>query len=286
VSREIPMNYRPRFSLVVLLALFASTSVYAGPGGGGGHSGGHSGGRGASGHSGGHASGHFFGHIFGHHSGGKDSQVAKTPDNRDDAALLTSAMAANRQRPHPAPAVFIPGLTPRFVSRPNRQFVSGFCGSFGFSRHTFLFPGDFNCFGDPFFFDSFFAGGFVAGYLGFNSFIAAGDLSAASGPMDFSPATDSAGESFESSTPAPAEDREMSPDAPVTSEAPVILLQLKDGSMYGLTRYWVEDGRLYYVTTYGGENSVPLDRIDIPKTVQLNADRNIPFVLPGAASLP
>jgi len=56
--------------------------------------------------------------------------------------------------------------------------------------------------------------------------------------------------------------------------------------MYGLTRYWVEDGRLYYVTTYGGENSVPLDRIDIPKTVQLNADRNIPFVLPGAASLP
>jgi len=82
VSREIAMNYRPRFPLVVLLALFASTSVYAGHGGGGGHSGGHSGGRGASGHSGGHTAGHFFGHIFGHHSGGKDSQVPKTPDNR------------------------------------------------------------------------------------------------------------------------------------------------------------------------------------------------------------
>lgn len=56
--------------------------------------------------------------------------------------------------------------------------------------------------------------------------------------------------------------------------------------MYGLTRYWVEDSRLYYVTTYGGENSVPLDRVDFPMTMQLNSDRNVSFVLPGAAPAP
>lgn len=286
MSREIAMNHRPRFSLVVLLALFASTSVYAGHGGGGGHSGGHSGGRGVSGHPGGHASGHFFGHIFGHHSGGKESQVPKTPDNRGGAALLTSAMAPNRQRPHPAPAVFNSGLTQRFLLHRNRQFVSDVCGSFGFSWHTFLFPGDFNCFGDPFFFDPFISGGFVAGYLGSNSFIDAGDLSAVSGPLDLSPAADAAGEPFVGSAAVPGEDNEFFSDASATAEAPFVLLQLKDGSMYGLTRYWVEDGRLYYMTTYGGENSVPLDRVDFSKTAQLNADRNIPFVLPGAASVP
>jgi hypothetical protein len=63
------------------------------------------------------------------------------------------------------------------------------------------------------------------------------------------------------------------------SEQPVTLLQLRDGSMYGLVDYWVEDGQLHYTTTYGGQNSLELDRIDLEKTVQLNAERGIQFVL-------
>jgi len=78
---------------------------------------------------------------------------------------------------------------------------------------------------------------------------------------------------------------ESSPASPVTAEEPVILLQLRDGSMYGLTRYWVEGGRLHYITNYGGENSVPLDRVDFARTTQLNAGRGTPLVLPGAAPL-
>jgi hypothetical protein len=50
--------------------------------------------------------------------------------------------------------------------------------------------------------------------------------------------------------------------------------------MYGLTDYWVKDGELHYKTTYGGENSVSFERIDFAKTVQLNADRDVRFVLP------
>jgi hypothetical protein len=66
----------------------------------------------------------------------------------------------------------------------------------------------------------------------------------------------------------------------VKAGSPITLLQLRDGSMYGLTDYWVEGGELHYRTTYGGENSLPFERIDFAKTVQLNTDRDVPFVLP------
>ncbi len=60
---------------------------------------------------------------------------------------------------------------------------------------------------------------------------------------------------------------------------PLTLLQLKDGSMYGLVDYWLEDGRLRYITSYGGENSVPIDQIDLDQTVKLNWERGVEFVL-------
>jgi hypothetical protein len=64
---------------------------------------------------------------------------------------------------------------------------------------------------------------------------------------------------------------------------PITLLQLRDGSMYGLTDYWISDGVLHYTTTYGGQNSLPFERIDLEKTVQLNANRDVPFgLLPQA----
>jgi hypothetical protein len=69
------------------------------------------------------------------------------------------------------------------------------------------------------------------------------------------------------------------PGAEQPPARPMTLLQLKNGWMYGLTDYWIEDGRLHYLTTYGGENSVPLEEIDFDKTVQLNAERGVEFVL-------
>jgi hypothetical protein len=55
--------------------------------------------------------------------------------------------------------------------------------------------------------------------------------------------------------------------------------------MYGLTDYWVENAELHYKTTYGGQNSVSFERIDWEKTVKLNADRGVPFILsPNRAS--
>ncbi len=48
--------------------------------------------------------------------------------------------------------------------------------------------------------------------------------------------------------------------------------------MGGLRDYWVEDGRLHYVTSYGGEDSVLLEQIDFGRTVQLNAERGVELV--------
>ncbi len=89
----------------------------------------------------------------------------------------------------------------------------------------------------------------------------------------------------ESAEPDYSSDDEVvaaSPDDPTaTADATpqLTLLQLKDGSMYGLTAYWVEGGELHYVTNYGGANAIPLDRIDLGKTVTLNAARGQAFIL-------
>ncbi len=76
-----------------------------------------------------------------------------------------------------------------------------------------------------------------------------------------------------------AADTEPPSAAKPGAERPLTLLQLQDGSMYGLADYWIEGDRLHYLTSYGGENSVPFGQIDLEKTVKLNAERGIEFVL-------
>ena len=86
------------------------------------------------------------------------------------------------------------------------------------------------------------------------------------------------GEAYAPQTP-PAAAQQVPAEPEQKAPPPLTLLQLKDGSMYALTVYWVEGGRLHYITSYGGENAVPLDGIDFDKTVQLNWERGVEFVL-------
>lgn len=70
-------------------------------------------------------------------------------------------------------------------------------------------------------------------------------------------------------------------------EGKLFLLYLKDGSMYALTNYWVADGKLHYVTSYGGENAIEMDLVDVQHTVDVNSKRGVTFVLtPRAAAEP
>jgi hypothetical protein len=149
----------------------------------------------------------------------------------------------------------------RFFPR-RRRFGFAGCANFGFFPHRFGFAGGFNCFDDGIFFDPFLFGAFSV--LGPVS-----DQSDGYQQID-SDASDQMFDSSDAAAPYPG-----SPN----DDRPITLLQLLDGSMYGLTSYHVAGHELQYTTDYGAQNSIPLDRIDFTQTLRLNAERNVPFVL-------
>jgi len=114
----------------------------------------------------------------------------------------------------------------------------------------------FNCFDNNFFFDPFF----------FGSFSMLGAM----------PDTSSA---YAMQSGLNEEALDAGNNSSSANANPVTLLQLLDGSMYGLTGYRVIGRDLHYTTTYGGQNSIPLDRIDFTQTLKLNANRQVPFTL-------
>lgn len=71
---------------------------------------------------------------------------------------------------------------------------------------------------------------------------------------------------------------ESSPEE-IEAEKILFVLYLKDGSVYAVTNYWVADGKLHYKTSYGGEDTIDLNDLDLQKTVDVNAKRGVPFTL-------
>ena len=59
----------------------------------------------------------------------------------------------------------------------------------------------------------------------------------------------------------------------------VLVIYLRDGSGYGVTDYWIDDGKLNFVTTYNSEKSVALESVDWQRTVDDNAARGLYFTL-------
>ncbi len=66
---------------------------------------------------------------------------------------------------------------------------------------------------------------------------------------------------------------------PARMSSRLTLLVFKDNSISAVTDYWVEDGVLYYPSSNGGEIAVPLERVDLGMTVQLNRERGLKFAL-------
>jgi len=291
------MKYAARTSTLILAGFLAMTFTCGraggqsgGHGGFGGHgSGGHGGHASwgsssghSSGHSIGHSIGHSFAHIFGHHGqGASPASLTGSPPKRGNvtASLEFVPRVLDRQPRNR----FVSGRPICFFPR-GRAFGFGGC-PYGWIEHDFSFGGNWNCSNYGYFFDPFFSGWF-SGPLP--------DDPAFGGPTWFEGRT-----APDSTVQSPAEPKRAYPptipdltnETPncsgsttsspngMRAERPITLLQLVDGSMYGLTDYWVKDGELHYTTTYGGQNSLPLERIDFEKTVQLNADRGVPFVV-------
>jgi len=277
--------------LAGFLAMTPTCVRAVGQGGGHGGFGGHGGGHGghsskgpSAGHSSGHSIGHSFAHIFGHHG-----------HSASPATLKGAAPEHAEVTPSPESVLRVLDRQPknRFVSRPRlglvpRRRIFGFGGCpYGWFDNNFRFGDNWNCSNDGFFFDPFFAGWFFGSLSdgpAFGGTTWFGDGKTADSTAE-SPAEPDAAyppTNSDSTNEIPNSSRNATPSpSGMKAEPGITLLQLRDGSMYGLTDYWVDDGELHYTTTYGGQNSVPFDRIDFEKTAQLNAARGVPFVLPS-----
>ena len=63
-----------------------------------------------------------------------------------------------------------------------------------------------------------------------------------------------------------------------------VLLYLKDGSVFAVTKYTVSDGKLHYTTSYGAQDDIDLDLLDLQKTIDQNAARGVTFTLTPPSS--
>jgi len=281
------MKHRVGAFLLFSAFFFSALPIYAQ------HGGGHGGG------STGHAMGHFGGgssaRATSSHSGGRGKGTGTHYGHGEQRPVAGAAPIHARIIQLPTPGFHMP--QPNRFRRPVTEFGFGNRGAFlgfgafsavglcspigGFPSRSF-FGGDFGCFDDGFFFDPFFFGGFFPGAFGSNEF----DGSAQAAEPD-SVEADLAYQEREAGNvnyQTTLLNDQPAPSPKVAKPKPIILLQLTDGSMYGLTDYWVVDDRLRYVTDYGGENSVPLSRIDFEKTNQLNADRGVKFYVQATYS--
>lgn len=166
MNRLLSLSVALLITTFVVLCVTPPLSAAKGGGHGAGHfgGGGQFGGGGSSGHSFGHSVGHSLGHIFGHRSGGRSSRIGKNPSGRGDIPAHFVAVSSFHRPMR------------RSVRFRNGFFESGFCDSFRFSWHNFLFPGDSDCFGGSFFFDPFLYGGFVGTDFWSDSFDNSGAL--------------------------------------------------------------------------------------------------------------
>jgi len=58
-------------------------------------------------------------------------------------------------------------------------------------------------------------------------------------------------------------------------------LALKDGTSYLVSDYWVQFGKLLFVTLEGERKLFPLERLDLDETIRINQERNVAFVIRG-----
>jgi hypothetical protein len=64
-----------------------------------------------------------------------------------------------------------------------------------------------------------------------------------------------------------------------SAPAPDTLIYLKDGTSFSVKDYWIAGGQLHYVTTYGGQNAVDLNQLDLERTTDANASRGVTITL-------
>jgi len=76
------------------------------------------------------------------------------------------------------------------------------------------------------------------------------------------------------------------PDSTPAPAPPATTIWLKDGTSYEVMSYWLDAGKLHYITNYGGETSIDMSQLDLQRTVDENALRGANFTLRPAPATP
>ncbi len=283
-----------------LAILCLITAAEAQHGGGGGHFGGghYSGGHSSARHSGGSQSGghfHWLRFGFGRHSSPVAPSASDTSRNETLHLWNTSSL---RQSPSRIPSTFL-WSPPPFPKRPDSgaAIVSPAArGTRRFLRNRFRhFPSSgcyLNelgqvCFFEPFFPLLSFYGGFDLFDFGLGFGGDSPDLGNGLHSQDLLQS--------EMSTIPPqtnlSDENAVEGNSAISSAAPgvsteaqklgegVFLLVLKNGTSHAVTDYWVSDGYLEYMSPDGTRSHIPLETLDLQRTVSENAPRGLPFVL-------
>jgi hypothetical protein len=204
----------------------------------------------------------------------------------------------------PAPVIFVPAFEffgPGF-------FGNGFgCDPFwGFNFNPVYDPA-FGCngFGYGFGYGGFGYGGYYGSGYGYNFGSGYGNsgYSSPDNGASYDWKSDSSGEYGPFSVAGPPSDDsrstppslQQSPDSAAgnestsTAAAPVpssTAIYLKDGSSYDVMSYWLDAGKLHYITNYGGETTIEMDQLDLQRTVDENAQHGVTFTLRPAPAAP
>jgi len=64
-----------------------------------------------------------------------------------------------------------------------------------------------------------------------------------------------------------------------TSETPMTVIALKEGTACLARQYWVEGGQMHWISDDSVERVLPLEKIDLYETTRLSRERNVDFVL-------
>jgi hypothetical protein len=300
-TRIAILKQSPRIRPILLAVICLLAPMEAQRGGGGGHAGGghFGGGRSSGGHSSGrHSGGHFaWLHLgFGKHSARHAGLgAAPTSDiSPHGTSRLSNAAARMPSTDRISSTLLLSPLFPRrpegrvpFLVSPNRRHPDFF-----FHRQRRFSPsGCFLngltqiCFFEPF-----------LPLLSFSGYV---------DPFDFGFGVVSLDPSDDPNFPGPAQ-WEMSAIPPTANPADgktegnlsaqpgailqavtdgegpnkrVFVLVLNNGTSHAVTDYWVAEGYLEYISPDGTRSHIPLDALNLQKTVTENAPRGVPFVL-------
>ena len=80
-------------------------------------------------------------------------------------------------------------------------------------------------------------------------------------------------------TTTPHYDGLSTPDRDGSSGGQLTVIVLQGGSACVAREYWIQDLRMHCISEDGEEKLIPLGRIDLSRTVQLNRERNVPFAM-------